>query len=111
MSGFRSAGIYSFAPNVNLDKFQKPKDNSALSDSISEGSTSTEKTSDKADGIGDSTSTEKTNDETDVASLKPETLKLYEKRLDNGYDVYTDLNYVTWLEKFYPDHLPPLGML
>lgn len=112
VSGFRSAGIYPFAPNVILDKFQKPKDNSALSDSISEGSSSTEKTNDKADGrIGDSTSTEKTNDEADVASLKPETLKLYEKRLDNGYDVYTDLNYVAWLEKFHPDHLPPLGML
>ena len=111
VSGFCSAGIYPFAPNVILDKFQKPKDNSALSESISEGSSSTEKTNDKADGIGDSTSTEKTNDEADVASLKPETLKLYEKRLDNGYDVYTDLNYVTWLEKFHPDHLPPLGML
>ena len=95
VSGFRSAGIYPFAPNVILDKFQKPKDNSALSDSMSEGSSSTEKT----------------NDEADVASLKPETLKLYEKRLDNGYDVYTDLNYVTWLEKYHPGHLPPLGML
>ena len=111
VSGFRSAGIYPFAPNVILDKFQKPKDNSALSDSISEGSSSTEKTNDKAYRIGDSTSTEKTNDEADIASLKPETLKLYEKRLDNGYDVYTDLNYVTGLEKFHPDHLPPLGML
>ena len=95
VSGFRSAGIYPFAPNIILDKFQKPKDNSALSDLISEGSSSTEKTNDKADGIGDSTSTEKTIDEADVASLKPETLKLYEKRLDNGYDVYTYLNYVT----------------
>ena len=104
-------GIYPFAPNVILDKFQKPKDNSALSDSISEDSSSTEKTNDKDDGVGDSTSTEKTNDKADVTSLTPETLKLYEKRLDNGYNVYTNLNYVAWLEKFHPDHLPPLGML
>ena len=33
------------------------------------------------------------------------------KRGLNGYNVYTDLNYVTWLEKFHADHLPPLGML
>ena len=77
VSGFHSARIYPFAPNIILDKSPKPKDNGALSQaSISE----------------DSTSTEKTNDKTDVTSLTPETLKLYENRLENGYDVYTDLN-------------------
>ena len=106
VSGFHSAGIHPFAPNIIVDKFPKPKDNSALSQaSISEHLTSTGKTNGKADV------TEKTNDKADITSLTPETLKLYEKRIENGYDVYTDLNYVAWFEKFYPDHLPPLGML
>ena len=47
----------------------------------------------------------------DVISLTPETIKLYERRLENGYNVYTNLNYVAWLEKFHPDHLPPNGIL
>ena len=36
---------------------------------------------------------------------------MYEKTFENGYNVYTDLNDVAWLEKFHPDHLPPLGKL
>ena len=41
VSGFRSAGIYPFAPNVILDKFPKPKEISISVDQIS----STEETS------------------------------------------------------------------
>ena len=99
VSGFRSAGIYPFAPNIILDKFPKPNDSSV----------STGKTSEKADVIEDSASMKKVDH--DVISLTPEAIKLYERRLENGYNVYIDLNYVAWLEKFHPDHLPPLGML
>ena len=53
MSGFCSVGICPFAPNIMLDKFTKPKDNSAFSKaSISEDSTYT---NGKADIIEDST--------------------------------------------------------
>ena len=96
--GFRSAGIYPFAPNVILDKFPKPKEVSISEDPIN----SAEETSDKADGIEYSSSME--NDDHDVTSLTPKTIKLHETRLENGYNVYTDLNYV---EKNHPDHLPP----
>ena len=96
VSGFRSAGIYPFAPNIILDKFLKPKDISALSQaSISEDSTSTDKTDDKADIIektndrADITEkinekanvTEKTNDKVDVTSLTPETLSCMKRGL------------------------------
>lgn len=33
----------------------------------------------------------------------------YEKRFENGYNIYTDINYVAWLQQFYPDCLPSLG--
>ena len=105
VSGFHSAGIYPFAPNVILDKSPKPKEISISKDPIS----SAEETSDKADGIEDLSSMEK--DDHDVTSLTPETIKLYEMRLENGYNVYIDLYYVAWLEKNHPDHLLPLGML
>ena len=42
--------------------------------------------------------------------LTPEMIELYERRVENGYDILTDLNYVAWLEKFHPEHLAPLGM-
>ena len=88
VSGFHSAGIYPFPPNVILDKFPKPKEISVSEDPIS----STEKTSDQANGIEDSSFMEKADH--DVISLTPETIKLYEGRLEKGYNVYTDLNYV-----------------
>ena len=47
----------------------------------------------------------------DIISLTPETIKFYETRLKNECNVYTNLNYLAWLEKFHPYHLPPLGML
>jgi len=43
--------------------------------------------------------------------LTPEMIELYEKRLENGYDIYTDASYVAWLEKFHPEHVPHLGKI
>ena len=45
------------------------------------------------------------------ADLTPEMIKLYERRVESGYDIYTDANYVAWLEKFHPEHVPPLSKL
>ena len=44
-------------------------------------------------------------------TLTPKIIELYERRVENGYNIFTDLNYVAWLEKFHPEHLPPVGML
>ena len=101
MSGFRGVGIYPFAPNMILNKFPKPKKSSTP-----QGTDSTNKSS-TPQGSG---STKQTNVNNAKTNLTPETMKLYEKRLENGYDVYTDVNYVAWLEEFHPDHLPLLGM-
>ena len=30
--------------------------------------------------------------------------------LSPGYNIYTDMNYVAWLEQFHPEYLPNLGM-
>ena len=101
VSGFRSAEfeIFPFAPNIILDKFPKPNDSSV----------STGKTSEKAGVIEDSASMKKVDH--DVISLTPKAIMLHERRVENGYNVYTNLSYVVWLEKFHPDHLPPLDIL
>ena len=31
---------------------------------------------------------------------------VYETRLENGYDLYTDSNYVAWLKAYHPESLP-----
>jgi len=93
VSGFHSAGVYPFAPKMILDKFPKPsqatnqskdKDNDPPEDSAS----TDLKNNTKNSLISDSTS----------YSLMLETIKLYQRKLENGYDVYTDINYVAWLE-------------
>ena len=33
-------------------------------------------------------------------------IKKFEKRFENGYNIYTDHNYVEWLRIHHPDHLP-----
>ena len=38
--------------------------------------------------------------------LTEETIRLYENRLANGYDIYTDRNYVAWLKAYHPASLP-----
>ena len=32
-----------------------------------------------------------------------------EPGVDNGYDIYTDANYVAWLQEFHPDCVPSLS--
>ena len=98
ISGFRHTGIYPFKPSAILDKFAKPKDNS------------TPKLKETESDSGNSSKNKSTCSQPSEITFTPETIKLYEKRLENGYDVY-DKNYIIWLEKFHPDCLPSIGML
>ena len=43
----------------------------------------------------------------EAITFSPEMIKKYEKRFENGYNIFTDKSYVQWLKKFHPDHLPP----
>ena len=38
-------------------------------------------------------------------------IELYEKRLENSYNISTDVSHVAWLENFHPEHVPRLGKL
>ena len=39
-------------------------------------------------------------------ALSPQLLQKYEKRFENGYNIYTDKGYVQWLREVHPDSLP-----
>ena len=39
-------------------------------------------------------------------TFSPEMTKKYERRFENGYNIFTDKNYVQWLRQLHPDHLP-----
>ena len=43
----------------------------------------------------------------EAITFSPEMIKKYEKRFENGYNIFTDKSYVQWLKKFHPDHLLP----
>ena len=36
-------------------------------------------------------------------TLTPKIIELYNRRVENGYNIFTDLNYVAWLESFIPN--------
>jgi len=97
VSGFHGTGIYPFKSSAILDKFAKPEDKSIQKETGSDSSNSSENNKSACSQSSEITFT-------------PAAIKLYEKGLENGYDVY-DANYVAWLEKFHPDCLPSIGML
>ena len=42
-----------------------------------------------------------------VADYSPEELKCFETQFKYGYDIFTDENYVAWLQQYHPDLIPP----
>ena len=103
-SGFRNTGIYPFNPQAILckvsPKFQSSKDTiSHKAAAFTEKQRHTNKniTSPRL------TSSSDTNQLNSSPVLPEETIRLYENRLANGYDLYTDSNYVAWLKAHHPD--------
>lgn len=39
-------------------------------------------------------------------SFTPKQLELFEQQYENGYDLYTDVDYVTWLMEYHPEDVP-----
>ena len=76
-SGFRTTGIWPFNPNAILSKFPMSKETN--------------------------TSSTRTN----PITFSAEMVKKFEKRFENGYNIYTDEMYVQWMQMYHPDHLPP----
>ena len=80
-SGYCTTGVYPFNPNAILDKL-----------SNSEVSSDEGLSSESLEGV----------------TFSPGMIKKFEKRFNNGYNIFTDKSYVQWLRKFHPDYLPSL---
>ena len=106
-SGFRNTAIYPFNPQTILckvsPKFQNIKDTTSH-----EAAAFTEKQHHTNKNITSPrlTSSSDTNQLNTPPVLTEETIRLYENRLANGYDLYTDSNYVAWLKAYHPASLP-----
>lgn len=138
-SGFCSSGIYPFNPKAILDKLPSADSSSAKksggSDSSGTKSGEGDSSSTKS-GDGDSSrnpqSGEDPEDPLPPSGSLPEELpeepppspppssssppvfaadkiELFEKRLENEYDIYTDTEYVLWLQTFHPESAPSLS--
>ncbi|XP_065894490.1 mucin-3B-like isoform X1 [Dysidea avara] len=79
-SGFRTTGVCPFNPDAILSKFPKQKET-------------------------DESTTSKSPAKPVTFSV--ETVKKFERRFENGYNIYTDPAYVQWMRMYHPDHLPP----
>ena len=99
-SGLHGTGIYPFSPRMVMDKFQ------------AESNSSSQPSTDHVVATSDSQSgTQSAIRSLVEADLKPEMIEQYERRLENGYGIYTNASYVAWLEKFHPEHVPPLTVV
>ena len=94
VSGFRCTGMYPFNSSAILSKLPS----SCVSDPSSSSSGAEPRD---------------VNSQPDHASstprFSPEVISQYKERFENGYDIYTDTNYVTWLQEFHPDCVPSLS--
>ena len=79
-SGFRTTGVCPFNPDAILSKFPKQKET-------------------------DESTTSKSPAK--PVTFSAETVKKFERRFENGYNIYTDPAYVQWMRMYHPDHLPP----
>ena len=85
-AGFKKAGVYPFDPEAILKN---------CSESMSTG--------DDEDFPEDESASSSPEDQ-----FTPEQLKLFEERFQNDYDIYTDNDYVAWLQEFHPDSVPSI---
>ena len=92
VSGFRSTGIYPFNPEAILKKVPD-------SDPSSSGETRTF-CGDDVQPPGES------GDSSNGCDFSPETLERFETRYENGYDIFSDKEYVAWLQVYHPEDAP-----
>ena len=116
-SGFRSTGIYPFNRSAVLDILPQTAEVAVAEDDNADGSSSDEECDDDEhldDPPPPSPPAEPdANLDGHQASLKfpPDKMDLYERRFENGYDVFTDSDYVAWLQIYHPESAPLTNIL
>jgi len=96
MSGYRKVGVYPFDPTAI-----KPYESSNIT-ALNPNECITESTAQDKFESG----LEQKDPVPSAASLSEDQVKLFQRRFDNGYDIYDDPVYVEWLRQQHPDVLP-----
>ena len=111
ISGFRSTGIYPFNRNAILDKLPKTAAaDVAVATVRSDNSDNSSSGKDDVECLKNSTPACDTEAPSAMApEFPPEKMDLYERRFENGYDIFTDNDYVTWLQKYHPESVPSVA--
>ncbi len=126
--GFRNTGIYPFSRDALLKKLPTSEvfhsdGEDEIPDGTSDDIVSAEKETDDEDEVldedgiptGFSGDAEKESSQSndhangDIESVPvfaPESIKLFQTRLENGFNVFEDSEYVAWLQLYHPDCAP-----
>ena len=107
VSGFRDTGIYPFNRNAILDKLPKSSTNNSCTPEAVE---PTEPTDPTDQSLGDHDRAAFDQEDCDP-QFSPDRLRQFEIRYENGYDVFTDESYISWLQEFHPEDLPSLDTM
>ena len=108
VSGFRKVDVYPFNSTAI-----KPYDNSSISNKIPEATPvmmpavtqPNEHSSVSRDGFSEH-SLEESGPGLSPVSYSEGQIKLFQRRYDNGYNIYDDQMYVSWLQQQHPDDFP-----
>ena len=94
-AGFRHTGIYPFNPNVILDKIEEVcVDNTESNVHVGD----------------ESVQSNIIPEQQNHSRFSQETIRLYEERYSNGFDIYTE-DYVAWLQEVHPESVPQLSTI
>ena len=104
-AGFWNTGIYPFNPGAILDKINSG-DDPAHQEPEPEPQSESELETTRSPTGENSDSSNPLEDSSVQGQFSSESIRLFEERFANGYDIYTDHEYVAWLEQFHPESLP-----
>ena len=110
ISGFTKAGIHPFNPDaISVPSYPPAVDDNSDEEPESDGEGDTTTNDNHGDSIGgEEEMADPAGDPSDSmsTSFSSQQIQLFTTRYENGYDIYTDAEYMIWLAETHPDALP-----
>ena len=109
-AAFRNTGIFPFNLGAILDKITQKSTSNDRSQYVSESESHDQSEPPPVESrpltVTDNGSYNPLEDGNIQGKFSSDSVRLFEERFANGYDIYTDHEYVAWLEQFHPESLP-----
>ena len=103
ISGFKTCGVHPYNSAAIKVPGDSSKSMSSAAPRIDVISNATSSAAPHTDAISNASRPEQV---CDTQKFTDEQLQLFKKRAEEGYNLYTDPPYVSWLEQYSPEHLP-----